>query len=125
MQSKYAFDRLIQRYSHGKLVIEQKPKRNPDGSIDASTVTQELNKGSFAVVPLSLDQLSFGGGGVYKNSDRKLYCYTQIPSGAYVNHTTKATERFRVMEDSDYSDFDSSAGDGLYIYVLRRSDTVD
>lgn len=121
--ARYTFNRLVKRYSHGSVEIEQLPERQPDGSMKEHTNNIKLLQGSFAVVPLSQNDISLGDGGVYTTNDRKIYCYKQIKNGAFILHTNGKgeTARYRVMSHSDYSDFDT-AEVGLYIYMLRRSD---
>ena len=122
-KTKYNLSRLISRYSHGTLVVESEAVRNPDGSISVPEKTESFKQGEFAVVPLNQDTLNFGGGGVYSIDDRKLHCYKRLNKGQYVQHTNAHGEckRYRVMSQSDYSDFERASGDGLHSYILKRS----
>lgn len=123
-RARYNFSRLIRSYSHGAVKVTLEGYFDEQGEYLPEGDSYELETGTFAVTALSFNDLQFSPGGMYTDEDRKLHCYKRIPNGSSVEHTDGSgeTTKYKVMSERPYHDFDKSQGEGLHIYILRRSD---
>lgn len=122
----FNFKNLIKKYSKGRVVaiIESEGyyDQNQAGKyVEGEKKTIVLKPA--AIVPMSKDDLRLDKGGFYSSDNRKLYCYERLEKGVYIYNVQedKTKARYRVMAESDYSDYDI----GLFIYVLERADKDD
>ena len=77
------------------------------------TVTETQIQG--VILPLSDQELQFGGGGTYSTQDKKMYAYFNFKVGDKVKHRDDV---YMVHGKKDYSDFDSN----LHVYILKRGE---
>ena len=122
----FNFKNLIGKYSKGQVVAivesEGYYDQNQAGKFIEGEKKAILLKPA-AIVPMSKDDLRLDKGGFYSSDNRKLYCYERLKKGVYIYNiqTDKTKARYRIMAESDYSDYDK----GLFIYVLERADKDD
>lgn len=122
----FKFKNLIEKYSKGQVVAIVDSEGYYDQDQAGKYIEGEkkaLILKPAAIVPLSKDDLRFDKGGFYSSDNRKLYCYERLKKGGYIYNmqTDKTKARYRIMAESDYSDYDK----GLFIYVLERADKDD
>lgn len=122
----YHFTRLINKYGNyftlstpndGSFVYGEWVPGEPTVTTQYGAIVPIATTGSRATMA---DQKRFDPGGTYKGQERTLYMTTPIPGsleGAYVYYNG---ERFSVMQDADYGDFDT-----VWIYTLQRIDKLD
>ncbi len=122
----FNFKNLIEKYSKGQVVaiIESEGYYDQDQAgkyIEGEKKAIVLKPA--AIVPLSKDDLRLDKGGFYSSDNRKLYCYKRLEKGVYIYNVQedKTKARYRIMAESDYSDYDK----GLFIYILERADKDD
>lgn len=114
----FNFKRLVRKYSNKPVYYLQEEEGYHDptqGGKWINGAVTPIKLDSAAIVPLSNNDLQFSEGGTYVDSDRKLYCYKSMVKGNKIKHDGN---RYSILEDKDYADFD----DGLYIYIVRRGD---
>lgn len=115
----FDFTDLIESYSNKHIYVE----KVEDGYYNDFNEWIESKKEYInifgAITRLSKDELQYQEGGTYSFDDRKLYCYHDLTKGCRVKHKDKT---YTVQDKLDYSEFDASLEDGLFIYYLRRGD---
>ena len=122
----FNFKNLINKYSKGRVVAIIESEGYYDQNQAGKYVEGEkkaLVLKPAAIVPMSKDDLRLDKGGFYSSDNRKLYCYKRLKKGGYIYNVQedKTKARYRIMAESDYSDYDI----GLFIYVLERADKDD
>lgn len=122
----FNFKNLISKYSKGQVVAIVESEGYYDQNQAGKYVEGEkkaLILKPAALVPLSKDDLRLDKGGFYSMDNRKLYCYERLAKGVYIYNVQEdmTKSRYRIMAESDYSDYDK----GLFIYILERADRDD
>ena len=125
MMSLFNFKVLVRKYKTGRVLaqIREPDRYDEDNGLAIKGEHKVVQLSNFAIVPLSNNELANDEGGMYSRDDRKLYCYLSMEKGTDIcNIQNNGHKKFyKIMEVRDYSDFD----DGLFIYVLKRSDRND
>lgn len=116
----YNFTRLIQKYGQSLTIVEflegYYDMENGGEWVPGAETTTDFTG---VVTRFDSDDTIFEENGVYAASDRKLRCYENIEENATVRF---GSDDYTVAGKMDYSNFDSSERDGLFVYRLVRKE---